>query len=202
MKISAQERQSAAEATPALEPLTFRQILKTWWPLAFSWLLMSVEIPAISAVIARLADPAINLAAYGGIIFPLSLIVEAPVIMLLAASTALCTHRQAYLRIRQYMIAAGASLTLLHVLVAFTPLYYVIVRGLIGPPEEIIEPARLGLMLMTPWTFSIAYRRFNQGVMIRFGHSAAVGMGTICAWSPALWSWRSVTPLTPCPERW
>jgi hypothetical protein len=53
------------------------------------------------------------------------------------------------------------------------------VVGLIGAPTEIIEPARIGLMIMTPWTWSIAYRRFNQGVLIRFGHSRAVGFGTL-----------------------
>ena len=31
---------------------------------------------------------------------------------------------------------------------------------------------------MLPWTWSIAYRRFNQGVLIRFGHSLSVGVGT------------------------
>jgi hypothetical protein len=32
---------------------------------------------------------------------------------------------------------------------------------------------------MTPWTWAIAYRRFNQGVLIRFGHSRAVTTGTV-----------------------
>ena len=41
-----------------------------------------------------------------------------------------------------------------------------------------MEPARIGLMIMTPWTWSIAYRRYHQGVLIRFGHSKAVGAGT------------------------
>jgi hypothetical protein len=50
---------------------------------------------------------------------------------------------------------------------------------LIHPPPEIVEAARLGLRLMTPWTWSIAYRRFNQGALIRFGHSDAVGVGTV-----------------------
>ncbi len=168
-----------AESTNRPGAVTTRLILKTWWPLAFSWLLMSVEMPAISAVIARLANPEINLAAYGGVVFPLALIIEAPVIMLLGASTALSKHMQAYRRIWQYMMAAGGLLTALHILVAFTPLYYIVVRGVIGVPEEIVEPARIGLMLMLPWTWSIAYRRFNQGVMIRFGHSGAIGMGTI-----------------------
>jgi hypothetical protein len=77
------------------------------------------------------------------------------------------------------MMVAGASLTALHALVAFTPFYYVVVRGILGAPEVIVEPARIGLCIMLPWTWTIAYRRFNQGVLIRFGHSRAVGAGTI-----------------------
>lgn len=156
-----------------------RQIIKTWWPLAASWLLMSVEMPALSAVIARLDNPEINLAAYGGVVFPLSLIFEAPIIMLLAASTALSRDQQSFALLRRFMLAAGAVLTSIHMLVAFTPLYYVVVEDIIGVPLEIVEPARIGLMLMTPWAWSIGFRRFNQGVMIRFGHSQAVGAGTI-----------------------
>ena len=71
-------------------PLSSHRIFHTWWPLAASWLLMGVELPVISAVIARLAYPEISLAAYGGVIYPLALIIESPIIMLLAASTALC----------------------------------------------------------------------------------------------------------------
>jgi hypothetical protein len=74
---------------------------------------------------------------------------------------------------------AGAILTVLHGLVAFTPLYYLIVNRLLDAPEVIIAPGRIGLMIMIPWTWSIAYRRFHQGVLIRFGHSGAVGKGTI-----------------------
>jgi hypothetical protein len=159
--------------------LSTRRIFHTWWPLAASWLLMGVELPAISAVIARLANPEINLAAYGGIIFPLALIIESPIIMLLAASTALSKDWASFVKIRRFMMIAGASLTFLHVLVAFTPLYYVIVGNFLGVPKEIIQPARIGLMIMTPWTWSIAYRRFHQGMLIRFGHSRAVSTGTM-----------------------
>jgi hypothetical protein len=77
------------------------------------------------------------------------------------------------------MMTTSGILTGLHLLVAFTPLYYFIVDRLIGAPEEIIEPARIGLMIMTPWTWSIAYRRFHQGVLIRFGHSRAISVGTL-----------------------
>jgi hypothetical protein len=140
---------------------------------------MGAELPALAAVVARLAEPEINLAAYGGVVFPLSLIIESPIIMLLAASTALSKDWASYRKLRRFMMVAGASLTALHVLVAFTPLYYFVVEKVIGAPQEIVEPARIGLMIMTPWTWSIAYRRFNQGVLIRFDHSKAVGVGTM-----------------------
>jgi len=159
--------------------ITLKDITTTWWPLAASWLLMAMELPAISAVMARLSRPKINLAAYGGIVFPLALIIEAPVIMLLAASTALSKDWVSYKKIRKFMMASGGILTGLHALVAFTPLYYVVTEQIIGSPQQIIEPARIGLMIMLPWTWSIAYRRFNQGVLIRFDHSRTVGIGTL-----------------------
>ncbi len=159
--------------------LSMRKIFRIWWPLAISWLFMGTELPMVSAVMARLAEPKIHLAAYGGVVFPIALIIEAPVIMLLAGSTALSKDWASYLKMRKFMMWAGFLLTVLHFLLAFTPLYYPLVRGLMGVPEEIVEPARLGMMIMLPWTWSIAYRRFHQGVLIRFDHTKAVGVGTI-----------------------
>jgi len=140
---------------------------------------MSLEMPALSAVVARMPDPKINLAAYGGVVFPLALIIESPIIMLLAASTALSKDMASYLKLRRFMMVSGGLLTAFHALLAFTPLYYVVVEGILGVPQEIVQPARLGLMIMLPWTWSIAYRRFNQGALIRFGHSQTVGIGTV-----------------------
>lgn len=159
-------------------PLTQRQILLTWWPLAASWLLMACEQPLVNAVVARLPDPEINLAAWGGVVFPLSLIIEAPIIMLLAASTALCRDWDSFARVRRYMMVTGGGLTLIHALVALTPLFGLLAGKAIHAPQEVLGPARAGLILMLPWSWSIAYRRFHQGVLIRFGHSQAVGIGT------------------------
>lgn len=159
-------------------PPSLARIASWWWPLAASWVLMAFELPLISAVMARLADPQVHLAAWGGVVFPVALIVEAPVIMLLAASTALSRDRATFQRVRGYMMWAGGALTGLHILLAFTPLYDWVVVRLIHPPPEIVEAGRLGLRLMTPWTWSIAYRRFHQGALIRFGHPEAVTVGT------------------------
>jgi len=156
-----------------------RRILKIWWPLAASWLLMACEAPVASAVITRLPDPKISLAAFGGVVFPLAQFIAAPIIMLLAASTALSKDWDSYMKIRRFTHSAGLILTLLHVLIVFTPLYYIIVQKVLNVPTELIQPARIGLMIMVPWSWAIAYRRFNQGVLIRFGRSSAIGLGTL-----------------------
>jgi hypothetical protein len=155
-----------------------RSIFSTWWPLAASWLFMGTELPLISAVMARLPDPEISLAAYGGVVFPIALIVEAPIIMLLAASTALSRDMPTYRRLYRFMMWAGGTLTLVHAILAFTPLFDIVVSDWMQVPAEIIEPGRIGLQIMLPWTWTIAYRRFQQGVLIRFNQSRSISVGT------------------------
>ena len=140
---------------------------------------MGIESPTLTAFVARMAMPEINLAAWGSIIYPISLAVEGPIIMLLAASTALATDKKAYGKLFNYMIVMSLVLTTIHVLIAFTPLFYMVVSGLLNVPEPLLEPGRIGLQIMTPWTFMIAWRRLNQGVMIKYGNSRAVAYGTV-----------------------
>jgi hypothetical protein len=171
-------------ATPAAGPvasraLALRDVLATWLPLAGSWLLMGLELPLVSAAMARMPHATVSLAAYGGLVFPLALLIESPILMLLTASTALARDRQAYHVIRRFMVVAASLLTVLHAMLAFTPLFDIVAGTLIAVPEPVREPARLGLRIMLPWTLSIAYRRTQQGVLIRFGRAHAVTWGTL-----------------------
>lgn len=160
-------------------PLTARTVLSLWWPLAASWLMMGLELPLVNAAIARLPEERLNLAAYGSLVFPLSLLIEAPIIPLLAASTALSRDRVSYARLTRFMWGASATLTSLHALVAFTPLFDWIALDLFDMDARLVEPGRIGMQLMLPWTPAIAYRRFQQGLLIRSGHPRAVGIGTV-----------------------
>ena len=139
---------------------------------------MACEAPLVTMVVARLADARVNLAAYGSVVFSLSLLIEAPVIMLLAASTALSTDRRSWGLLARFALASGLCCSALHALVAFTPLFDLVVELLIDPPAEVYEPARLGLRIMTPWTLAIAWRRFQQGVLIRAEEPRLVWIGT------------------------
>lgn len=140
---------------------------------------MGAELPLVSAAIARMPSPELNLAAYGSLVFPLALAIEAPIIMLLAASTALCVDWPSYVKVRRFMVVASALLTALHIAIAFTPAFDAIAREWIGAPPETIEAGRIGFRILTPWTWSIAYRRFQQGVLIRCERSRWIGVGTL-----------------------
>ena len=54
----------------------------------------------LAAVVARLADPKFNLAAYG-VALTLAILIEAPVIMLMSAATSLAKDRDSFLRLRR-----------------------------------------------------------------------------------------------------
>ena len=87
-----------------------RDIFRFWSPLFASWLLMAVEGPLISAVINRLGDEVIMLAAQG-LVMSLSVIIESPIINLLATTTTLAQDRPSYLLIRKFTLHLMILLT-------------------------------------------------------------------------------------------
>ena len=175
--MSGQRRTAASFGGPPTVRLG--EVFRSWAPLAASWLVMGLEMPIVSAVMARLANPEVNLAAYGGVTMPLALLIEAPIMMLLSASTALGRDLASYRFMYRFMMIAGFALTVVHGAFAFTPLFDWVVVPLLGPPEVVIEPARLGLQVTLLWTWAIAYRRFHQGLLIRYGRSYHVSIGTV-----------------------
>ncbi len=160
------------------EALSQRNILLFWLPLASSWVLMMTELPFVNAAIARLPNAQTMIAAFG-ITASISITIESPVIMLLASATALASHRQAYFVLRRFTIHLMLLTTGLTLAMGFTPLYDVVVHGWMGIPPAIAEAAQPGLQIMTLWSAAIAWRRFKQGVMIRYGRTRLVGVGTI-----------------------
>ncbi|MCB0358135.1 MAG: hypothetical protein KDD44_00810, partial [Bdellovibrionales bacterium] len=159
--------------------LPLSRIAALWLPLAASWLLMGAELTLVSAAITRLPHPTRELAAFGSIIYPLAVAIESPIIMILAASTTLARTRSNYLVLRSFTNWLAVALMSLHALIAFTPLYDVIVGQLISAPQPIVASARSGFQLALPWVWLVGFRRLQQGVLIRFGDARAVGVGTL-----------------------
>lgn len=154
-----------------------RDILVFWFPLFASWLLMTAEGPIISASINRLPDEVIMLAAMG-IISSLSVTIESPIINLLATSTALVQDSSSYYLVRRFTIQSCLLLTVVAALVAFTPLFDLIVYRLLDVPEAVAVWIRPGMKIMVFWTAAIGWRRFLQGLLIRHNHTRLIAWGT------------------------
>jgi hypothetical protein len=162
---------TASPEAPAV--LSLRRIFWFWLPLAAMWIVMSLELPMITAVIARIENADINLAAFG-LSFSLALIMESPIIMLFTAATALARDTSSYNVLLRFTNRLCLVLTLLHLLIALSPAYVIIVRHVIGAPEGIIPQSRRAFLLMTPWAAAVAYRRLWQGVLIRFKRTGVI----------------------------
>ena len=158
--------------------LTQARIFRFWLPLAATWLMMAVEGPFLAAVIARLADPTYNLAAYG-VAFSLALVVEAPVIMIMSAATALAKNRLSYVRLRTFTHALNAGVTLAMVFSLLPPIFNAIAYGLIGLPPEVASRTHIALLILLPWPAAIGIRRLYQGVLIRHRLTRRVAYGTV-----------------------
>ncbi len=153
------------------------EIFRFWLPLFASWLLMTAEGPLISSVVNRLPDEVVMLAAFG-IVISLAILIESPIINLLATATALVHDRSSFVQVRRFTVHWIVVLTAISAAMAFTPLFdWVVLRAMAVPPE-IGRWVRPGLGILVLWTAAIAWRRFLQGVMIRFGRTRLIGWGT------------------------
>ncbi len=159
------------------QPATLKTMYRLWWPLAATWLMMAVEGPFLAAVIARMADSAINLAAYG-IAFAFGLITEAPVIMLLSAATRLARERSDYLRLRSFSLMLCAAVTLLLIFLLLPPIFDPLTGHLLNLSSEVAQQVHRALALLLPWPAAIGLRRFYQGVLIAHHQPGRVAVGT------------------------
>lgn len=157
--------------------MTVRRIFWLWLPLSVSFTLMMLEGPSIQAAIARGSDAQRNLAAFG-LVFALSLVIESPVIMLISTAIALARDGQAYRTLRRFVYGLMVVLTALTALVAWTPLYALIVDSAMDIPANISAAAQPALRIMLLWSAAIGLRRFYQGLLVRHGLTARVTYGT------------------------
>lgn len=139
---------------------------------------MTAEGPIVSAAINRLPDEVIMLAAQG-IVVSLSVTIESPIMNLLATATALVKSKHSYQLMRRFTIHWALFLTAVSALFAFTPLFDLVVVRLMDTPEPVARWVKPGLQIMTFWSAAIAWRRFLQGVLIHFGYTKYVALGTV-----------------------
>jgi Na+-driven multidrug efflux pump len=157
---------------------TYRRLLLFFIPLALSSSLMTLEPLIINTALSRAPRSELTLAAYD-VMFGISLVIEAPVIMLVSASTALSRTKAAFRRLVRFALALGVGVVTVGFLVALTPLYGWLVLGVMDIPPAVAEVARPALIVMSIWSLPIAWRRFLQGVLIGHDRTPIVTLATV-----------------------
>jgi Na+-driven multidrug efflux pump len=161
-----------------MKHLDLKTILKFWIPLSATWLMMSVEGPYLAAIIARMAQPKFNLAAYG-VAFSFAMIVEAPIIMIMSASTALVKDYHSFKKLKTFTYLLNTIITCLIVLFILPPVFNFIAGKVVKLPDEILGLTHIATIILIPWPASIGYRRFYQGILISHNLTKRVAYGTI-----------------------
>lgn len=160
------------------ETVTSRDIFYFWRPLALTWLMMAVEGPLLTALIARLADEKFNLAAYG-VSYSILLICEAPILMMISASLALAQHKEIFQKLRRFAYVNGAIMSCVLLAIACTPLFDLVTKRLMDLEEPVRELMKVCLLIFVPCPFAVGYRRLYQGILVRTRHTKLVAMGTV-----------------------
>jgi Na+-driven multidrug efflux pump len=155
-----------------------RSIALFWAPLAATWIMMGVEAPFLTAVIARHPEATFNLAAYG-VAYAFAILTEAPVIMLMSAANALVQDGHSYKRMRNFSRFLNAAGTLFIFIIVVPPVFHLLMVDIIDLPTEVADLTYGALWLLLPWPSAIGYRRLHQGVLIRAGRTRLVAYGTV-----------------------
>ncbi|MGZ5424302.1 MAG: hypothetical protein ACXWH4_07095 [Candidatus Aminicenantales bacterium] len=158
--------------------LTSGRIARFWLPLEATWLMMAAEGPFVAALIARLAAPKENLAAFA-VATALAWMVESPIIMMLSASNALVKDGVAYRKLRRFSNVLNATVTAVMIVLVTPPVFNFVARGIMGLEADVARLAGHAMIFLVLWPGAIGFRRFYQGILISDGRPQAVTWGTV-----------------------
>ena len=140
--------------------------------------MMAVEGPYVAAIIARMPEAEINLAAYG-VAFSFAFIAEAPIIMMMTAANALVRSRSSFLALRRFLYTLNGVLTAVIAFALVPPFFRFVTDRVIGLPAHIAALTHLATAFLVLWPAAIGYRRFYQGILVRHHLPRRVAYGTI-----------------------
>jgi len=152
-------------------------VVRFWAPLSFTWMIMALEGPILTAVVARMNDAVYNLAAYG-IALAVAMLVESPVINLLSTVVALARDKAAAIALQRFMVKVNLVVTLGMLIVSIPFVFDIITYDVIALPYEVGSRMYWGIVCLIPWPAAIGLRRYYQGLLIRNSQTHLVAYGT------------------------
>ncbi|MDQ3705633.1 MAG: hypothetical protein M3437_10505 [Chloroflexota bacterium] len=166
-----------AVATPT-RSASYLSLLLFYLPLGFSGIMMTLDLPILNAVLNRFPNANTSVAALS-VAFSLALVYEASHISMIDLSTALSSDQRTFRMLQRFYVIMAGVLLVFASIIAFSPLYYLIVRDVMNIPPEVANAARPAVWAFLLWPVPIGWRRLCQGALIKHGHPKPVGAGGI-----------------------
>jgi len=154
-------------------PLTLRRLWQFYSPLAWTTILRQFTRPLLNTGIAAATLPVASLAAWP-VIWGFAILIAGPAWSLQQLTTALVSDQSAYRRVKSFALTIGALMTLLLGVVAFTPLYNLIMGGVYNLSPELQALARPALQILVIYPVAMGAGSLLRGVLIRSGSTSAV----------------------------
>jgi O-antigen/teichoic acid export membrane protein len=161
---------ASGEGSP---PLTMRGLWHFYRPLATSTILNQTTRPVLNSGIAAAGLARASLAAWP-VTWGFAILVAGPAWSLQQLTTALAVDDAAYRRVRRFSLALSALFSLLLALVAFTPLYGLVMGGIYNLSPTLQDLARPPTQLMSVLPLLIGTQSVLRGVFIRNGCTGTV----------------------------
>ncbi len=149
---------------------TSSPLLRTWLPTALGSSMLVVEIPLVSAFVARAPDGAAALAAFG-ICIAVIVVVNSPALAL----APLVVGMPRSVSVRRYTVLLGLGAALVCAALAVTPLPAV----LFGTSEQVADGVRNGLLALAPASPAVALRRYLHGLLISADRTGGITVATV-----------------------
>jgi Na+-driven multidrug efflux pump len=147
-------------------PLTMQALWRFYRPLAMTSILRQVSRPLLNAGIAAAAMARASLAAWP-VSWGFAILLTGPAWSLQQLSTALVTDRTAYRRVRGFALSLGAIFSILLGLVAFTPLYNLVMGGIYNLSPALQSLAKPALQILVIYPLIMGAQALYRGVLIR-----------------------------------
>ncbi len=162
-----------------LEPGPFARF---YLPLAATSLLLTATNPVLAAALARTDDPAVALSGYG-VAFALTGVLYAPMLVVQQVSAARLLEAGDMRPVWRFALMLGALLSVVAVLIAFSPVGVFIFREIVGVQDRILDEALEAMTVLWPVPMLTGIRALHQGRLVA-GHrthpiATATGVRTV-----------------------
>jgi hypothetical protein len=149
------------------------ELWKQFLPLSVSDVTMACSDPMITTTLAHMPQAISSLGALGAA-KAIAVFFESPVIMMLHASNRLAPSQTSRKALKSFMLIACSLLTLALALLCVPPVFDFFVGFSMRLPADIAKLAKDALIFFILWPAAIGWRRYYQGLLIRYHHARAI----------------------------